>query len=260
VSVLLAITTSTRCSGCALWSDDGPIGSVASVAAHRHAEFLMPAVDQLCRTAGVGPGDLSAVVVDVGPGLFTGLRVGISAANSIALARGLPVVGITSLEALAYPHRRTPGVVAAVVDARRAEVYWATFGRSTHGQPALSQGAWGQLSAPVVTAPEVLADHLAAIDGPVLAVGDGAHRYRSIFEAHGEVGSAASGTELWPSPLALAELGDRQLRALGLHAGDSPAAAQPVSLAEALYLRQADVRIGWDQLDGRVGPAASPEA
>lgn len=275
MSVLLSITTSTPASGCALWGDDGPMGSVTSVASHRHAEFLMPAIDQLCRTGGVRPTDLDAVVVDVGPGLFTGLRVGISAANSIALARGIPIVGVTSLEVLAYPHRRVPGVVAAVVDARRSEIYWATFGANPDGQEAQDRtpgddegrpvGLWGELTAPVVTPPEALSDHLAAVEGPVLAVGDGALRYRAAIEPRAEV-DPAGGTDLWPSPLVLAELGARRLGARHNFApgadGGAPrtAPATPASLAQALYLRQADVRIGWEQLDGRVAPATSPGA
>lgn len=220
----------------------------------------MPAIDELCRTAGMGPSDLDAVVVDVGPGLFTGLRVGIAAANSIALARRVPVVGITSLEVLAHPHRRTPGVVASVVDARRSEVYWATFGHLATGGSASGEVKWGQLSPAVVTAPELLAEHLSAIKAPVLAVGDGAHRYASVIEAHAEVGPVSSPGELWPSPVVLAEIGARRLFSPGAEHGEGALAATPGTLAEALYLRQADVRIGWEQLGGRVPAAAPPQA
>ena len=69
--------------------------------------------------------DLDGVAVDIGPGLFTGLRVGLATARTIATARGIPAVGVTSLEALAHPHRRRPGTLVPVVDARRGEVYWA---------------------------------------------------------------------------------------------------------------------------------------
>ena len=70
---------------------------------------------------------IDGVAVDVGPGLFTGLRVGLATARAIATARNIPTAGVTSLEALAHPHRRRAGLVAAVVDARRGEVYSAVY-------------------------------------------------------------------------------------------------------------------------------------
>ncbi len=190
---LLAIETATRLVGCALWDDDGPIASNLLVAGQRHVEVLMPAIDELCRQAGISVADLDGVAVDVGPGLFTGLRVGLATATTIATARSIPAVGVTSLEALAHPHRRRQGLLAAVVDARRGEVYWALF--EGDGQRLK------ELRAPAVAAPQDAAHEIAN----VLAVGDGAVRYREIFEAAGS--EVAGPGDMWPSPLAVAELG-----------------------------------------------------
>jgi tRNA threonylcarbamoyladenosine biosynthesis protein TsaB len=211
------------------------------VARRRHAEVLMPAIDELCRWAGWSVGDLTGVAVDRGPGLFTGLRVGLATARAIAAARDIPAIGVTSLDALAHAGRRWTGLVAAVVDARRGEVYWALYG---------ADGATAQeLRSPAVVTPETLAGHLDGLAGPVLALGDGASRYAELLTAAGA--TVGEGSEMWPSAMAVAELGMRQLAVGGAtHRG----------LPEPLYLRQADVRIGWEQVGGRTGaqPGAQP--
>jgi tRNA threonylcarbamoyladenosine biosynthesis protein TsaB len=200
--------------------------------------MLMPAIDDLLRRAGLGPGDLGGIAVDVGPGLFTGLRVGLATAKAMAAALGTPIAGATSLETLAYPHRRRPGLLASIVDARRAEVYWALY--RCDGEtpvPVLLKG-------PAVGPPEGVASELGVAGEPVLAVGDGAWRYRDVFASHGlGVGGAA---DMWPSPAVVAELCYGRIVAAG---PDGLPELEPV------YLRQADVRIGWEQVGGRVSGA-----
>ena len=222
--------------GCALWAEGGPVASFVMVAGQRHAEILLPAVDDLVRRVGWSVADLGGVVVDIGPGLFTGLRVGLATARTIAGARGIPAAGVSSLEVLVHAHRRRRGVLAPVVDARRGEVYWALY--SSDGTSV------EELLAPAVAPPERVAEALKTQAEAVFAVGDGAWRYRECLEMAGaEVGGEA---EMWPSPLALAELGSLRL------AGGSA----PMRLPEPLYLRPADVRIGWEQVSGRVvGPS-----
>lgn len=244
---LLAIETATRRVGCALWDSGEPVAGFSLVAGQRHAEVLMPAVDHLCRQAGWGPGHIEAVAVDRGPGLFTGLRVGLATARAMAAARGLPAVGVSSLDALAYPHRRRPGLLVAVVDARRGEVFWALY----RGNGAELR----ELRPPAVSPPETVAGELAALAAgerasagpPLLAVGDGARRYRDALSLAGaEVGGP---DEMWPSADAVAALG---------WAGLTEAGA-PRELPGPLYLRQADVRIGWEEVSGRVARPSPPE-
>jgi tRNA threonylcarbamoyladenosine biosynthesis protein TsaB len=231
---VLAIETATPSVGCALWSEDGPVASFMLVARQRHAEVLMPAIDELCRRAGWAVADLTGVAVDRGPGLFTGLRVGLATARAIATACRVPAAGVNSLEALAHPNRRHAGLVAPVVDARRGEVYWALYrgdGRSLN-----------ELRPPAVATPETLAGELTRLDGTVLTVGDGASRYKELLLTAGVM--VGDDGEMWPSALAVAELGVQRLAE-----GTSGQAGLP----EPLYLRQADVRIGWDQVGGRTG-------
>lgn len=230
---LLAIETATPCLGCALWAEGGLVGSFTLVAGRRHGEVLMPAVDQLLAHAGVPISAIDAVAVDCGPGLFTGLRVGIAVAGAISQARRAPCAAVNSLDVLAHPHRRRPGLLAAMVDARRGEVYWALY--QSDGVAIMP------LMEPAVGPPGQVADYLASLDQPPLAVGDGAWRYRNLLaEACVEFGEHA---EMWPRPEVVAELGAAEVAA-GRAGRGAP---------EPLYLRHADVRIGWDEVGGRVG-------
>jgi tRNA threonylcarbamoyladenosine biosynthesis protein TsaB len=232
--VLLAIETSTPVLGCALWSEGSPLASFTLRAGRRHAELLVPAIDNLLVTAGVDRSELRALAVDHGPGLFTGLRVGLAAAGAVSRARGLPCAAVSSLEVLAHAARRRPGLLASMVDARRAEVYWCLY--ESDGD------AVRPLTAPAVHAPEEVASYLSTVEGAVLAVGDGAWRYRALLaEACVEFGEPA---EMVPRADVVAELGASAVAAgRGL-----------LGTPEALYLRQADVRVGWDEVGGRVAP------
>lgn len=93
----------------------------------RHEETVMPAVDRLLTEAGLAPADLTALAVDVGPGSFTGVRIGVCHGNAMALALGLPIVAVNALEALAFPLLGGPGPVAAVIDARNGNGYGALY-------------------------------------------------------------------------------------------------------------------------------------
>ena len=98
------------------------------VRARGHAERLLPALEEMLAEAGLGFADLDALAVTVGPGTFTGLRVGLSAARGIALARNLPCVGVTTLEAVAEPVAlQHDEILVASFDARRDEVYFQIF-------------------------------------------------------------------------------------------------------------------------------------
>ncbi|HTW07228.1 MAG TPA: tRNA (adenosine(37)-N6)-threonylcarbamoyltransferase complex dimerization subunit type 1 TsaB [Acidimicrobiales bacterium] len=233
----LAIESASACVGCALWADGGPVASFALDAGARHSEVLMPAIDHLFRSAAWAPADIDGVAVDVGPGLFTGLRVGLATAGAVAAARSLPIAGVSSLRALAHPHRHRRGLVAAVVDAKRGEVFWSIYRSDGDGLE--------EVSPPAVAPPGDVVEHLAGLAGPAevcLAAGDGAWRYRAQLESAGIV--VAGPVEAWPSPLAVAELGARALAAAVTGA--------PLPPPRPLYLREADVRIGWERVDGRV--------
>ena len=120
----LDTATPTLVAGLARWSPDGAAEVLAERAlpsGNRHAELLTVAVTEVLRDAGLALADVDAVVTGLGPGPFTGLRVGVVTAAALGDARGLPVVGVCSLDAVGS------GARTVVTDARRKEVYWAAY-------------------------------------------------------------------------------------------------------------------------------------
>ena len=117
--LILAIETATESVGVALGGRDGVLASVTIARGRRHGETLAPAIQFACRHAGVELPDLDAVAVDIGPGLFTGMRVGIATAKALAMALDIPVVPVTSLESLAESARSHHGRCHPASSARR---------------------------------------------------------------------------------------------------------------------------------------------
>lgn len=171
--LILGIDTATDQVGCALGDQDGVLAQQHLRAPRRHAEALAPQIRSLCTQADVPLAKVGAVAVDIGPGLFTGLRVGFTTAITIASALEVPMVGITSLDLLAHAAHLTDRLIAAAVDARRKEVFAALY------RPV--PGGVQQISPPSVIRPEELASELLARGEDCLLVGDGAARYRDAF-------------------------------------------------------------------------------
>ena len=118
--LILGITTSTQQVGCAIGGHEGVLAEVHSSRGRRHAESLTPAIDFLRQQARVELDEIGCVAIDVGPGLFTGLRVGIAAAKAMAHALRVPMIGVASLDLIAFPVRWSPRLVVAALDAAGA--------------------------------------------------------------------------------------------------------------------------------------------
>ena len=194
---------------------DGAIIASALVAMRRgHAEALLPMVDAVMAEAGIAYGALDLIATTVGPGAFTGLRVGLAAARGLALAGGLPIVGVTTLEALAHAvgaDQRGKRPVVAVINARRDEVYYQPF-----------DAALMPLGPPLVGAAEAIV----LPEGPVLLVGDGA----TLLPAD------RNDTEIIPGLLPDAAV------VAALAAARFDPAAPPETPPEPLYLRGSGAR------------------
>jgi tRNA threonylcarbamoyl adenosine modification protein YeaZ len=155
----LDTATPTLVAGLARWSPDAGTEVLAERAVpsgNRHAELLTPAIRSVLADAGLAMADLDAVVTGLGPGPFTGLRVGVVTAVALADARGLPVVGVCSLDAIGS------GARTVVTDARRKEIYWATYaddGSRLTG-PSVDKPADVVLPEPVVGDPALAAERL----------------------------------------------------------------------------------------------------
>ncbi len=117
--LILGIETATEQVGVALGGHEGVIALFEVARGRRHAETLTPAIEFVCRQADVELDEIGCIAIDIGPGLFTGMRVGIAAAKALALGLRLPMIPISSLDLLAFAHRHSDSVVVPVIDARK---------------------------------------------------------------------------------------------------------------------------------------------
>jgi tRNA threonylcarbamoyladenosine biosynthesis protein TsaB len=120
---ILAIDTSNQVLGVSLLKDDQVLGEVMTNLTKNHSVRLMPAIDNLMNEIALKPEQLDRIVVAKGPGSYTGVRIGISTATTMAWALGIPVVGVSSLEVLAYQGRFFPDYICPFFDARRGLVF-----------------------------------------------------------------------------------------------------------------------------------------
>jgi len=241
--IVLALESATDLVGAALLGEGPPGPPVTETGGRRHAEALAPAVQQVCQDADVPLAAVDVIAVDVGPGLFTGLRVGVATAKALGQALGIGVVGVGSLDILAAAalSRRSTGSpchVVAVVDARRSELFAARY-RFDGGEPSTWDPAGGQASPPARFAPQDLVDELAGAVGPLVLVGNGIARYQALFDQLRTVEALPGPPLLAPPPEVLARLA--RLRLQG-----GAVASDPVDLLPH-YLREADANINWEQ-------------
>jgi tRNA threonylcarbamoyladenosine biosynthesis protein TsaB len=242
--ILLALETATDLVGAALLRSDGGVAERSHVGGRAHAELLAPAIEEVCGLAGCRLEEVDALAVDLGPGLFTGLRVGVATAKALGQALGVGVLGVSSLDVLAAgaveaaPDRRSARVVA-VVDARRGEVFAAAYDFGSDGDGP--DPAAVRTDRAVALPPDELVawcDAL-AVDGPVLVVGDGAVRYLELLAVRPGVDAGLAGSVTAPSPAVLARLAARRLAG-----GATPSAPGDVVPD---YRRPADARINWEE-------------
>ena len=222
--VILGIETATMTEGIALVNSSGVLAEHRSDAGSTHAERLMPVILQSLGYAARQFDDLDGIAVSIGPGSFTGLRIGLSTAKGICLARNLPLSLVPTLDGLAYqiPHCRYP--VCAMLDARRKEVYAAQYNTS--------EGVPERQTDYAAIRPERL---LEDIDETTVFVGDGAAAYKEMIrDILGPKAVFAPVHTMRPSGSAVAFLGQRMLE---------QGKTADIHSAEPLYLRKPDAKI-----------------
>lgn len=253
---LLAVESATDLVGAALLSPDGSVAERSHVGGRAHAELLAPAIEEVCTLAGCTLAEVDTVAVDIGPGLFTGLRVGVASAKALGQSLGIGVLGVTSLDVLAAGAREAAGperaaTVLAVVDARRREVFTAAY-RFGPGSADIDPAAVREDRVEALD-PVDVAIWLGALasDGPVLVVGDGAIRYLDVLGPVPGADCGMAGHLSAPSPAVLARLAARRL------AGG----AVPVAAGELVpdYRRHADARINWEERVPQRSDRSSPD-
>jgi tRNA threonylcarbamoyl adenosine modification protein YeaZ len=210
--LLLAFDTATPAVTAALHDGERVLAESTVVDARRHGELLMPAVDRVLAAAGATTAEVTGVVVGVGPGPYTGLRVGLVTAAALGDALGIPVHGVCTLDGLAWAAGQggLDGPFTVATDARRKEVYWARY-----------DGPRDRATEPAVDRPADIAERVAGLP----AVGAGAHLYPEVF------------TDRRPEP---AHQSAGALAALAAH---RLAAGEPFAPALPLYLRRPDAQV-----------------
>lgn len=226
--LVLGLDTSTSRSSVALVDHDRVVASASLGVPRRHGEFLAPAVRFCLDQAGVDVDAVTGVAVGLGPGLFTGLRVGIATAQTFATARKLPVVGLSGLDVLAFQARYGSRLICAAIDARRGELFWAFY--------RAAPGGVQRQTDPTIGGIDTLTAEIESTGEECLVLGDGALTYRTELDA---AGAELGGPDVaWPDAADLAELAiPRFVR----EETQRPTDLRPI------YLRQADARIGWEQ-------------
>ena len=236
---LLAVETSTLTGGVAILDSGALVAESRVSIAATHGERLMAAIDGVIRAARLELADIDAFAVAQGPGSFTGIRIGLSTVKALAFATGKPVVGIPTLEALAWrlPYCAYP--VCPILDARKNEVYAGLF--RTLG------GELETLAAPRAVAPAILAEELgAAVTGPVVFIGDAVAPFAPVLvDALGARARLAPADLRLPSAVTVGDLGGR---ALARGAATDPAGLVP------LYLRPSEAELARERRQGAGRP------
>jgi tRNA threonylcarbamoyladenosine biosynthesis protein TsaB len=211
----------------AIGSDDQVIGRIQLARPQHHAEHLAPAISYLLDQLDLSVDQLSGIGVGIGPGLFTGLRVGVTTAKVMAQALRIPLIGVPSLDLLAFEVRYADRLVVPALDARRGEVFWSTYRQVPGGVQRLSDYEVGS--------PADVCGELMAMGQEVLLLGDGALRYREQFYEleRAEFGPAALS---YPSVSALVELTRARFQREDF--------SQPRDV-HPLYLRLSDAEMNW---------------
>lgn len=241
--LVLGVETSTSQSSVCLATEHAVVAAATLGRPQSHGEFLAPGIQFCLRHAGLDMSAVSGVAVSLGPGLYTGMRVGIATVQALAHARSLPVVGLVSLDLLAFSVRHVRRLVCSALDARRGELFWGFYRSVPGGMQRVSELRVGP--------PEKLAAEVEAMREDVLAVGDGAIAATAQLESVGAEVSTSPSTA-YPSAQCLVELAvPRFLR----EETQRPEELQPC------YLRKADARINWRQRGALFGgkPSATGE-
>lgn len=226
--LILTMDTATPCSSIALTAgsrrDGHLVGSICLSGNITHSRRLLSAIDHLIREVGVDKGTIDGIAVSLGPGSFTGLRIGMATAKGLAAASGKPLLGVSTLDALAG-QCVTSTLICTLLDARKKEVY-AAFHRCN------SEGIAERVGEMQVLAPEKLVD---LINEPVLMIGDGVATYGELFR------------RLLDDKVifAPAHLHAPSAAALGMIGGEMLARGELLDIGEAVpvYIRSSDAEL-----------------
>ncbi|MEK7702984.1 MAG: tRNA (adenosine(37)-N6)-threonylcarbamoyltransferase complex dimerization subunit type 1 TsaB [Nitrospirota bacterium] len=166
---VLGIETSTHFCGVAILDETRLIGEYRVVLKLKHAERLLPLIDMLLKESETRLSDLSAIAVSIGPGSFTGLRAGVATAKGLAIGSHLPLIAISTLEAMAAVFSHCELTIVSVIPSRKDEVYWAAF--------SASEGIIARMTSDACDLVEIMLEKL-SLHRRILFTGEGAILFR----------------------------------------------------------------------------------
>jgi tRNA threonylcarbamoyladenosine biosynthesis protein TsaB len=242
---ILAIDTSTMLGGIAIMDESGLIVESRLNVKTTHSERLMTEIEHCLKQSGLKIADIDIFALAIGPGSFTGLRIGLSTVKGFSYATGNPIVSVPTLEALAwnFPFSRYP--VCTILDARKKEVYAALFKWEDCNKRELekpSEGTFIKLISEISIKPEELLHNLLSVcdNDKVIFAGEGAILYRDkITEIMGEKSIFAPPEKMVTSPANVASIGIKKALREEF--------SEPIKLIP-MYIRRSEAEIKWSKI------------
>ena len=230
--LVLGIETATMTGGVALANDERVISEYTLNVRTTHTARLMPALDQVLRDSSVDKREIDGIAISIGPGSFTGLRIGMATAKGLALGLDIPLLGVPTLDALAYNIPFAMYQICTILDAKKKEIYYSLF-RYVESQTGGHIGPPLQRQVPYQVVPP--ADLVSQIDEKTIFLGDAVDAYGDfISESLGDLALFAPDVQRFPRAAAVAEIGLANLKA-GEHLD--------VAFAEPIYIRASDAEM-----------------
>jgi tRNA threonylcarbamoyladenosine biosynthesis protein TsaB len=222
--IILGIETATMTGGLALIDEEKLISEYTLNMKTTHSSRLMPALDWILKDASLNKNQINGIAISIGPGSFTGLRIGLATAKGLAMGLNIPLVTVPTLDALAYNVSYVPYQICPIQDARKKEVYSAIF--------RYENGIITRKSPYQVISPDELINQ---INEKTIMLGDGLNIYGELFrEKLGEFAIFANNSQRLPRASVIAELGLAKLKAGEI---------TDLASSEPLYIRRADAEI-----------------
>ena len=227
---ILAMDTATMVSSVAVATEERVLAELTAETRFTHSETLVPNIDEVLRFADVKREEISAVAVSLGPGSFTGLRIGLAAAKAIAYALEIPLVGVPTLEVLAAAFPSPGAAVAPLIDAQKGNGYFALYRWTESGLVCEKDVA--------VASPQEIAAAIAEEKGPVTLAGDFARKLMQKGVELPKNATLAPITHIMPRAALVAA---RAVVRLRNGEGKSPMELEPI------YVRRSEAEVLWEK-------------
>ncbi|MBN1879890.1 tRNA (adenosine(37)-N6)-threonylcarbamoyltransferase complex dimerization subunit type 1 TsaB [bacterium] len=227
---ILSVETSTKFGGVALFHDGHIISGMRFQPEKPASEYLIPCISELLAGESLIPGDLDAIALSIGPGSFTGLRVGLTAVKTMAVRLRIPVFAVSSLQALSFNAGLSAQTIGAIMDARKGQIYGAYFRREEGSIPI-------RLSEDTVMTIETFLS--VRPDDDICIVGDGIKPYRDRIEATGISEENLMMSSIYPMP--------ESVGYLALQGQSVRFDVDRIQLMTPVYLRRSEAEENWDR-------------